>query len=166
MSSSRAERKTENNQTENQSKKPKHTNKTKTNKTHKEPQAARWKLTRPARLGDASSGSIEWCQSTSSSLLECFRHVIRYARVAYSGWSRGSWLEGALVSAQSFIGSVTCLAVWRWISLLNFWFNVSRHTANPLWCISHDLSSTELAPFTMPVCFLWVFFVVWFVCFF
>jgi len=41
MSSSRVEGKTENNQTKTKAKKLKHTNKTKTNKTHKEPEAAR-----------------------------------------------------------------------------------------------------------------------------
>ena len=83
---------------------------------------------------------LRGCVTTS--LQECFRHVIRYA---YPGWSRGSWLGGALVSAQSFVGSVTCLLCWA----SGLMFHAILPT--PLWCVSHHLSSTEMALFKMPV---------------
>ena len=84
----------------------------------------------------------------TASLQECFRHVFRYARAAYPGWSRGSGLGGALVSAQSFVGSFTCLSVWRCLfSLLNFWFNVSRHTADSTVMHKPSLFFNRAGPF-------------------
>ena len=38
--------------------------------------------------------------------------MIRYARAAYSGDLGALGCGGALVSVQSFVGSVTCLSVW------------------------------------------------------
>ena len=77
-------------------------------------------------------------ECVTASLQECFRHVILYARAAYPGWSRGSWLGGALVSAQSFVASFTCLSVWRcvWLFAVFYWF-FHAILMTLRWCIRH-----------------------------
>ena len=96
----------------------------------------------------------------TASRLYWLRHVIFYARAAYPGWSRGSWLGGALVSAQSCVASShvfrygACFALFYFVLCSLAPYNNST--------MMHKTSfSTELALFTMPIlrfgCFCLVF---------
>ena len=104
----------------------------------------------------------------TASLQECFRHVIRYARAAYPGWFRGSWLgEPWFPLRVLLLPSHVFLYGDVFVSLLCFWLFISRHTDDSAMMLKTSLFSDWAGPVhNAGFAFLCVLFVVWRVVFF